>query len=142
MEAANGYDDQYYYQEMHPHHSMSISTLFDIQYQACRIYTKRARSGPTAPASTALLEHFKNSLENLPSRSPCEHHLVWPTFMAACESATPEHRQFFSNALLGHHKRNGFGNIPRALSYLQKIWARSAQESWTMLLPEPQVFIV
>ncbi|KAK5954391.1 hypothetical protein OHC33_004113 [Knufia fluminis] len=113
-----------------------------LKRQIRKIYTTRATSGPGAPASTALVENFKQTLQHFPPDSPCEHVLVWPTFLAACESVTAEHRHFFTQALMRHHKRNGFGNIPRALSHLQRIWARGGQKSWTMLLPEPQVFIV
>lgn len=115
--------------------------LFDLCNQACRIYTTRAMAGPKTPPLTALVENFKNTLEMIPAGSPVEHTLVWPTFVAACESDTAEHRRFFTDVLLKHYQRNGFANIPRALHHLRKIWTRSPVESWTMLLPEPRVFI-
>ena len=54
----------------------------------------------------------------------------------------PEHQQFFEKNLLQHHKRNGFGNILRALDYLRMKWAQGIVQDWTEILPDLQVFIV
>jgi len=142
LEAPDGYEDHWCYQERFPEHWEALSTLFNLNRQACKIYTTRAMAGPEAPTATALVENFKATLETFPSNSPVEHTTVWPTFVAACESATAEHQQFFTNILLKHHERNGFANTLRALQHLRRIWSRRAEESWTMLLPEPRVFIV
>jgi len=99
-------------------------------------------AGPKTPPLTGLVEKFKNTLALIPVGSPVEHTLVWPTFVAACESGTLEHRTFFIDVLIRHHQRNGFGNIPRALHHLRRIWARDSEESWTALLPEPKIFII
>lgn len=142
QDAPDGWEDHFYYQARLPEHSNSISMLFDLNNQACRIYTTRAMAGPRTPPLTTMVEHFKDTLEMIPVGSPVAHTLVWPTLVAACESGTPEHRRFFIDTLLKHHQRNGFANIPRALHHLRRIWSQSRVESWTMLLPEPRVFVV
>lgn len=141
-EASQGFECLYYYRDLYPDHKNWLSSISNIIRQARRIYLKRALAGPEAPPFTDLVEQFKCTLESIPSGALGEHVLVWSTFLAASESSMPEHRQFFSEVLLKHHRRNGFLNIPAAMKNLQHIWARQGCVSWTTLLPAFRIFIM
>lgn len=118
-----------------------MSLLYDLEEQACRIYVTRVLIGPDGPALTQLVDRFKNTMESLPANSPGEHTLVWATFMAASESSTPEHQQYFKEVLKRHHQRNGFANILTALRHLQGIWAARTAQDWTEVLPNLKIFL-
>ena len=92
--------------------------------------------------SETLLSRFRTLLESLPEGVEGGHVLVWPVFIAACASYVPEHRRYFVRFLERQFLRNGFGNIPKALQSLSRIWARNEVENWVMLLPEQVVFVM
>lgn len=89
-----------------------------------------------------MLSRFRTLLESLPEGVEGGHVLVWPVFIAACASYVPEHRRYFVRFLERQFLRNGFGNIPKALQSLSRIWARNEVENWVMLLPEQVVFVM
>lgn len=106
------------------------------------IYITRALGGGDGDSTTSDVERFKAMLELFPQGSPGEHVLVWATFIVASGSTTEEHRDFFTRFLERQHKRNGFVNIPRALTFLRRLWTADERENWVELLPEPRVFIM
>ena len=130
------------YYRLYPDLSYPLSLIYDLNEQACNIYTTRVLAGPNGAPLTELVQTFKNTLETFPSGAPGEHVLVWATFIAASASVLPEHQQYFTEVLLRHHRRNGFANIPTALEQLRRIWARRKQQDWTKVLPKLEVFIV
>lgn len=142
LAAPQGFECLLHYSTLHPEYGSLFSVLIDLGLQAHGIYLKRVMAGPEAPASVELVDKFIDTLSSISSGSPGEHTLVWATFMAASESSTPEHQQFFREALVSHYRRNGFVNILRALDHLERIWSRGKEEDWTILLPEPRAFIV
>jgi hypothetical protein len=127
---------------LYPNHSRALLTVADLQQQAYMIYLMSASVNPPIAASTALVEHFKNTLESLPPSSPGAHVLVWAVFIAASASQTSEQREFFTDYLHRQHQRNGFSNIPRSLEYLESTHQRGSRSNWTSRLPEPQIFVI
>ena len=89
-----------------------------------------------------MVDHYKRTLESLPEEFIGQHTLVFSTFMVAAEATLPEHQKFFEANLLKHHRRNGFGNIARALEYLKAKWAMGTVQDWTEILPDLRTFIV
>lgn len=128
------------YYRAYPQHAEILSTLFNLQTQACSIYTLRAYSDTVELVH--MVERFKRTLASLPDKFIGQHTLVFCTFMVAVEATLPEHQEFFEKNLLQHHQRNGFGNILQALEYLKVKWAQGAVQDWTEILPDLQVFIV
>ncbi|KAJ9648153.1 hypothetical protein H2201_002307 [Coniosporium apollinis] len=119
------------------------SMLINCFSQASSIYVCRALSGPSAPLSGPAIEQLKATVEAIPPGSAGEHLLAWVFFVAAAESSSAEHRQFFKKRLKGlyDHGCSGFGNIWPALVLLENMWQRSDQ-SWTsMLAGESRVLI-
>lgn len=117
-----------------------ISSLRKLAFQ---IYLQRAYAAEvTEGMSETLLSRFRTLLESLPEGVEGGHVLVWPVFIAACASYVPEHRRYFVRFLERQFLRNGFGNIPKALQSLSRIWARNEVENWVMLLPEQVVFVM
>ena len=119
-----------------------MSLISDLNKQACEIYVTRVLAGPMGPPLTDLVDKYMRTMERLPLGSLGEHTLVFATFIAASESVLPEHQQFFTDALLEHHRRNGFANILRALEHLRRIWAGCTTRNWTELLSELSIFVV
>jgi Fungal specific transcription factor domain len=119
-----------------------MSRIYDLNEQACHIYMARVLAGTHGSALTGLVDKFKDTMDTLAPGSPGEHTLVWPTFIAATESTTPEQQQYFADVLIRHHQRSGFANILAALQHLRRIWSGRMTQDWTKLLPKLQVFIV
>jgi hypothetical protein len=51
--------------------------------------------------------------------------LLWPLFVAACETMTDEDRALASNAFVGMERRQGMRNIMRAWEVAQEVWKRA-----------------
>ncbi|KAL1874765.1 hypothetical protein VTK73DRAFT_184 [Phialemonium thermophilum] len=136
-----GYDQ---YLSAYPDQSDTLSTIAALRELAFRIYLYRASSaGPVAEMPQSdLVRRFRVMLASLPEAAPGQHVLVWPVFIAAVASCSPEERSFFGQFLERQFRRNGFGNIPRALEYLGRISVRSGEEDWTSLLQGQDVFIM
>lgn len=139
----------------HPEHSLTVSFVRDLVYQARDIYLEQVLlESPSVPASPVIMEsnntpdsikrvqRFKETLEAFPHDSPGEQVLIWASFVAASGCVLDEHKAFFKDVFLRHYARSGFVNLLRALEYLQKIWARAPGERWTSLLPQARVFIM
>jgi hypothetical protein len=113
-----------------------------IRY-ACDIYVSRATLNPSHSDTTAQLNKLKTTCELVHPNTPGHHTLVWVYFIAAAESSTLEHRQFFTMRLQEVHSRTRFNNIPAALKILQEIWKVQSEQRWTELLPNVMsVFII
>lgn len=140
--AQKSFDCLNYYHELHPEHTEALTLIANLKQQAYDIYLYRAFAIGTAPSFTDVIDEFKTSIEAFPEGSPGEHVLIWPSFIAASESISPEHREFFKGFLLRQYRRNGFLNILRALELLERIWARDKDDEWPALLPEPGVLIM
>ncbi|KAE8351221.1 fungal-specific transcription factor domain-containing protein [Aspergillus coremiiformis] len=140
--AQESFDCLHYNEGLHPDHALTFYLIAELRQQAYDIYLQRALMGPRGAFNTDTIERFKESLSLFAEGSLGEHALVWPTFMAASESRTDEHRHFFKQFLEKQYHRNGFLNLQKALKLLEKIWARSSHTNWPALLPEPRVFIM
>lgn len=109
----------------------------------CDIYVTRAALNPSHTETTAQLDQLKAICERVHSNTPGHHTLVWVYFIAAAESSTLEHRQFFTTRLQEVYTRTRFNNIPTALKTLHEIWKMQNERRWTELLPDVMpVFII
>ncbi|KAM0417417.1 hypothetical protein ACHAPT_012566 [Fusarium lateritium] len=135
--------DQQLYHQSYPAHSRALGLISELRDKAFQIYLNRASSVEDGGAASAdLISTFKQMLESFPEALPGEHVLVWPIFIAASESYSPDHQQFFARFLEKQFRRNGFVNILKALESLREIWARNGNENWTTLLPKQPVFVM
>lgn len=124
-------------------HQDSLAVISSLRKLAFQIYLQTASTGGTAtPSSKTLVSRFRLLVEALPEGVEGGHVLVWPVFIAACASDVPEHRCYFVRFLERQFLRNGFGNIPKALQSLSRIWGRNEDENWVTLLPEQVVFVM
>ncbi|GAD93975.1 conserved hypothetical protein [Paecilomyces variotii No. 5] len=141
--AEQSFDGLEYYRTLHPDHSSTFELIIKIRKQAYNIYIQRAL-GTTinANAPDESIEWIKGMIESFPDDAPGEQSLVWASFIAASASYMPEHQTFFQAFLQRHYLRNKFLNIPKALELLKRIWSQGTRQNWTLLLPEPQVFIM
>lgn len=124
-------------------HSDSLAIISSLRKLAFQIYLQRASAtGTVALPSATLVSRFRLLLELLPEGVEGGHVLVWPVFIAACASYIPEYRSYFVRFLERQFLRNGFGNIPKALQSLSRIWTRNGDVNWVTLLPEQVVFVM
>lgn len=140
--SSRGWDEFTTYCDLYPNLSSSMSTIYEITQKACSIYLARAQAGSAAPALVDLVKDFKNTMERLPANCPGEHILVWPCFIVALESSTPDHRYFFAKTLFRHQKRQGFANVTKGLEYLATAWATQSDSDWVRHLTRLDVFVV
>lgn len=127
----------------HPGLASQIGAFKSAICQACSIYLRRATQNPTSSESNTDLEVLKQLCEGIHPNTPGHHTLVWVYFIAAAESVTLAHRDFFTLRLQEVYSRTRFHNIPTALSALQKLWKVQAERRWTEVLPEIMpVFII
>lgn len=110
---------------------------------ACNIYLTRVTRNPPHSETVAELEALKVLCEKIHPSTPGHHTLVWVYFIAAAESSTLAHRDFFTLRLQEVFSRTRFHNIPTALNALQELWKVQAERRWTEVLPEVMpVFII
>lgn len=110
---------------------------------ACSLYITRASKNPPHSDTIPDVERLKSLCQPVSPSTPGHHTLVWVYFIAAAESSTLEHRQFFSDRLRQVYSCTGFHNIPIALDALQTIWRMQGARRWTSLLLEIMpVFII
>ena len=110
---------------------------------ACDLYITRATLNPSHSLTVPELDSLKAMCELVQPNTPGHHTLVWTYFIAAAESSTFEHRQFFTTRLQEVHSRTRFLNIPAALNALHEIWKIQAERRWTEVLPSVMpVFII
>jgi hypothetical protein len=143
--SSKGWEDftSYYTVYSPTNYSRSLSIMYTLNALACDMYVRRAQRGCGGRGFHDQVDLVRQNLDALPAKSPCEHALIWPTFIAALESDTPEHREYFRGVLEQHYARNGFRNILVALEYLEGRWAEDGVEvDWTRSLPELGAFVV
>jgi hypothetical protein len=110
---------------------------------ACDLYVARATISLCYSESVPQLDRLQAICERIQVTTPGHHTLVWTYFIAAAESITLKHREFFITRLQEIYKRTGFHNIPAALSALQTIWKVQLERPWTEVLPHVMpVFII
>lgn len=119
-----------------------MTIISGLSQQACDLYVARASGTLTAQQSNEAVSMFIRTMNLLPGGSPGEHVTVWSVFLVALESSSPEHQQFFVDALSRHYQRNGFANILSALDFLKQVWTRPRTVDWTESLAELQVFVI
>lgn len=122
--------------------SESLRIMYALNALACSMYISRAQRGRGGRGFSSQVEAVRQLLLTLPENCPCEHALVWPTFIAALESEREEHREFFGAELERHWRRNGFGNLRVALGYLRERWEGEVVVDWTRGLPVMGAFVV
>ncbi|KAK5045059.1 hypothetical protein LTR84_010207 [Exophiala bonariae] len=127
----------------HPGLATQIGVFKSAICQACNIYLRRATQNPEQSESSAALDTLKELCEGIHPNTPGHHTLVWVYFVAAAESVSLGHRDFFTMRLQEVYSRTRFHNIPTALSALQKLWKVQSERRWTEVLPEIMpVFII
>lgn len=127
----------------HPGLAPQIGLYKTAIRQACSIYLRRVTQNPPLSESSVDLEALKVLCERIHPNTPGHHTLVWVYFIAAAESVTLSHREFFTMRLQEVFSRTRFHNIPTALAALQKLWKVQAERRWTEVLPEIMpVFII
>lgn len=139
---SRGWDDFTNYYQRYSALDRSLAIMYDLNTLACHMYVARAQRGWGVGASLKHVEDVKKSLESLPPNCPCEHALIWPTFIAALECSTQEHKDFFKATLEKHYQRNKFANLLRALEYLELRWSGHSDLDWTRTLPDLPAFVV
>lgn len=144
-QAPHSFDCLYYSSRFHPEKQYMIDLIASLRQQAYDIYLQRvllSKPPGNELSSADVVTRFRASLEPFPEGFPGDHSLIWPSFIAASESCSPEDQQFFEQFLLKQYNRNGFGNILKGLELLKRIWARDVDVNWPALLPGPRVFIM
>lgn len=127
----------------HPGLATQIGIFKTAICQACNIYLRRATQNPEPSESSADLDALKELCEGIHPNTPGHHTLVWVYFVAAAESVSLAHRDFFTVRLQEVYSRTRFHNIPTALKALQKLWKVQSGRRWTEVLPEIMpVFII
>ncbi|KEF51314.1 uncharacterized protein A1O9_12664 [Exophiala aquamarina CBS 119918] len=127
----------------HPGLAPQIGLYKTAIRQACSMYLRRVMQNPPLSESSVDLESLKVLCARIHPNTPGHHTLVWVYFVAAAESVTLAHREFFTLRLQEVFSRTRFHNIPTALAALQKLWKVQAERRWTEVLPEIMpVFII
>ncbi|XWX02400.1 hypothetical protein V2A60_010437 [Cordyceps javanica] len=126
-----------------PEQQVFVDKMTEIMRQACKIFENRASKTATPESSTASVEQMRQTVGDMDLETEGSHALVWPFFVAAAESALPEHRDFFASRLKQLFSNTRFGSIPVALDTLKYIWSKSDTTSWTdVVTRERQVLIM
>lgn len=106
--------------------------------RAAQIYLHRSRSylnpGNDFQAME-MLNDFQQLLIDLDPTTQGAHTLVWPYFIAAAESSTETHRQYFVEKLRHIESATGYRNVSVAIQKLPDLWKRQRTERWTISLP-------
>lgn len=111
--------------------------------RACNLYLTRVIHGPPHSETVGELESLKALCGRIHPSMPGHHTLVWVYFVAAAESSTLAHRDFFTMRLREVFSMTRFHNIPIALKALQELWKVQAERRWTEILPQVMpVFII
>ena len=126
-----------------PELSQELELYSAAIHSACNIYITRATLNPPHSETVADVDRLKALCESVQPSTPGHHTLVWVYFIAAAESSTLEHRQFFTMRLQEVYSRTRFHNIPTALVALQEVWKMQSMRRWTAVLSETMpVFII
>ncbi|OAR01206.1 hypothetical protein LLEC1_00164 [Akanthomyces lecanii] len=126
-----------------PEQQVTIKIMTEVMQQACEIFENRASKTMTPELSIASVERVRQTVTDMDPEADGSHALVWPFFIAAAESALPEHREFFAGRLKQLFSNTRFGSIPVALDTLEYIWSKSDTTSWTdIVTSERQVLVM
>ena len=129
------------------HLQPSLSHEFQIYRtairRACDLYITRATLDPCYSETVPHLDRLQVLCEPIQPTTPGQHILVWVYFLAAAESSTQKHREFFTGRLRSLHESTKFQNIPVALAALEEIWKVRPRRRWTEALSElAPIFII
>lgn len=126
-------------------YQVNVRLLNEAFRRASRIYLHRAQSYLTPGRdfkASEMLEDLRTLLSELDPTSHGAHTLVWPYFIAAAESSTDTHRQFFLKRLKHIEATTGFQNVSVAIGKLPSIWDKHSSERWTAALPQLSTVIM
>ncbi|RKK76239.1 hypothetical protein BFJ69_g7125 [Fusarium oxysporum] len=136
-----------------PQHSKSLELVPGLVRQACEIYLNQVAFDSHTPVTPQVrarrvvesirrVQRFIDTFEAFPENAPGKQVLIWACFVAASDCRLAEHKEFFSNFFLDNYARSKFKNLTMGLGTLRKIWARKPDERWTVLLPQPKIFVM
>ncbi|RKL31667.1 hypothetical protein BFJ70_g9459 [Fusarium oxysporum] len=136
-----------------PQHSKSLELVPGLVRQACEIYLNQVAFDSHTPVTPQVrarrvvesirrVQRFIDTFESFPENAPGKQVLIWACFVAASDCRLAEHKEFFSNFFLDNYARSKFKNLTMGLGTLRKIWARKPDERWTVLLPQPKIFVM
>ncbi|KAF3070915.1 hypothetical protein GL218_00416 [Daldinia childiae] len=104
------------------------------------IYTMRAELKTCSLSPEYYMEdrvqQIRTLYEQLDPTAPGSHAVVWPIFVAAAESVSEDHRQYFTAALKRIYSIAGYANISRGFTILPELWAQRSRKSWTSAMLE------
>jgi hypothetical protein len=141
-EAIDGYDELRSYYTFYPDLSAPMSTIYDLNKQACTLYVARALCGPAGPPLTAMVDKYRLTLRSLPTGSLAEYAVAWGTFIVAAEATSTEDQEYFLDVLFKHYQHTGFASYLKAVGCLQSIWSQDTFKNWPALLAQIRVFIM
>lgn len=123
---------------LQPNHGSTLSILRAAIHQTCDLYLLAQTTNASSSlrpdkddVSFAMLERLRQLVMPINAETPGAHALVWSYFIAAAESRSLQHRQFFSKRLRELHHVGRFGNILIALQTLEQIWMLEPGRRWT-----------
>ncbi|KAI8960499.1 fungal-specific transcription factor domain-containing protein [Daldinia sp. FL1419] len=131
-----------------------FSRNFPVYEQSYRlageIYTARADSEVSPLGDLVSLEYYmedriqqiRNLCEQLDPTAPGSHVIVWPIFVAAAESLSEDHRQYFAGVLERLYRLTGYANISRGFNILPELWMQRNTKSWTSAMLEHKGLVV
>lgn len=127
-----------------------FSKYFPVYEQLFRlageIYTTRAESEISSRSLEYHMEdrvqQIRTLYEQLDQTAPGSHAVVWPIFVAAAESVSEDHRQYFTAALKRIYSTVGYANISRGFTILPELWAQRSRKSWTSAILEHKGLVI
>lgn len=127
--------------------SAAAAVITSLIQQSQDMYLRQAMREPFSVVddcdAIARVQCFKETLEGFPGNAQGYQVLICATYLAALDCLLEEHKRFFKEALLLHHRRSGFNNILKGVEQLEMLWAkRSYGEKWTSLLPQQRLFVM
>ncbi|RDW91970.1 hypothetical protein BP5796_01364 [Coleophoma crateriformis] len=125
----------------YPEYAEAAELIQSAHDQACDLYLHRAINNVPVEKTATLVQQLQDTIEPVAQGSPGEHGLVWVYFIAAAESSTQSHRDFFRNRLLHIYNRIGFSNILHSFKILDGIWQDSDSRWTNVIMQLEQVFV-
>ncbi|KAI1481242.1 fungal-specific transcription factor domain-containing protein [Daldinia eschscholtzii] len=134
-------------QQRKGYESSSYFSMYAESFRlAGEIYTTRAES-EMLPASLEYymedrVQQIKTICEQIDPSTPGSHVVVWPIFVAAAESVSEDHREYFITVLKKIHGMTGYANILRGVTVLPELWDQRGSKSWTSAVLEHKGLLV
>lgn len=125
-----------------PEQYANVSVMKEAIRQACDLYRNRALHLITDEESIKSVQRLRETVLDLDPSVDGSHALVWTYFVAAAESITPEHREFFSHRLQSLYSCTHFGTIPIAVQTLEHIWANQGSQRWTQVVTRHRPILI